>query len=89
MYGLRKALVIETIKFIELCQKIYYEGKIGFDRYIDYTEIKFDFLNNLVFPVRYRILLGREFRFRLKNIYLNNSIIRNNKNLPQASGDEI
>jgi hypothetical protein len=68
MEYIKEMLLKETIRFLELCQKLKLEGKITEENYYSMTKIKFNFLDNIIKSGE-REFIDQATRLSLNKIY--------------------
>lgn len=70
-----KALLLETVKFVEKCQTAMLMGKIDFERYYWLTKVKYSFINSIVHSEDKKGFIDRSMEGRLYKIYINKCFI--------------
>lgn len=70
-------LLREILKFLEMCQKKALKNEIDCESYLSLTKTKIDFISYVLKKEHESIVLTRDFRRRINNLYVNNSLITN------------
>lgn len=76
MACVKKRLLNESVKFIEVCQIKALSGKINIDTYSLLSDMKIDFLRDFLKAEMYDLYIDRDFSNRLKRLFTVNCFIK-------------
>lgn len=71
------SLLIETLRFVELCQLYVKNGKIGMKDYYNMTGVKLQFINSLLEEEKALFKENRNLRLALNKVIINHYILSN------------
>ncbi|ABN53598.1 hypothetical protein Cthe_2396 [Acetivibrio thermocellus ATCC 27405] len=75
MEFLKRKLLNECVRFIELCQSYVLDGRINVDTYNSLSNIKLNFIKDMLEKERSNIYLDRDFLKRINKLFKINSLI--------------
>jgi len=76
MSYIKKRLLCESVKFIELCQKKVLSGEINISTYVLLSNVKIDFLKSFLNANYYDVYFGEEFSNRMKKLFAMDYIVK-------------
>jgi hypothetical protein len=81
MEYLKNMLLRESVRFIEMCQIYVFKGKISLETYISLSNIKLDFIKDVLVTEKKDMLIDKKFSNRIaKLIKVDNFIYRMHNN---------
>ncbi|MFZ5986425.1 MAG: hypothetical protein ACOYWZ_04775 [Bacillota bacterium] len=81
MEYLKHRLLRESVRFIEMCQIYVLKGKINVETYNSLSDIKLDFIKDMLESEKTRIYFDRRFSNRINNLFKTNSLINLNSDV--------
>lgn len=77
MEYVKRKLLNESVRFIELCQTYVLKGKINVETYNSLSDIKLDFIKDMMEAEKAHIYYDVRFSDRINNLFKTNSLIYN------------
>jgi hypothetical protein len=75
MEYIRDRLIREAVKYLEICQDYFFESKIEVDDYYSLTNVKFNFIENVLEEGNKQIFISNDLKKRLKKLFDTDSCI--------------
>lgn len=76
MASVKKVLLSESVKFIELCQGNVLSGKINIETYNLLSNMKIKFLRNFLKEEVLEVNIDRDFSKRINNLFVINNMLQ-------------
>lgn len=77
MEYIRDRLLKEIVKYLEICQDYFIRNEIQLDEYYSLTNVKFDFIENMLESERKYMVRNNELEARLEKLYYTEKHIYN------------
>lgn len=71
----RDRLIREAVKYLEICQECFFKSEIEVDDYYSLTNVKFNFIENVLEDQDRHIFISNDLRTRLKRLFDTDSCI--------------